>query len=256
MSTVTYSTDIGAVRERLVEHPLYGRLRTLPAVQVFMKHHVFAVWDFFSLLKRLQRTVTGIEVPWQPPANATYARLINSIVLGEESDEDGRGGYGSHFELYLEAMEEVGADTEPIQSYRAELLAGADPLEALTAAGVPGRVDEFVSHTLSLALHGQDHEVAASFCYAREDVIPDMFEPVVESLAAAGQEVPRLAWYLDRHITLDHDEHGPLAQQLLNSMCGDDEDLLAGADQAAVASLEARIALWDGILEEIEKLDA
>jgi hypothetical protein len=79
-----------------------------------------------------------------------------------------------------------------------------------------------------------------------------MFEPIVESLQAAGHSIPRLAYYLDRHITLDHDEHGPLAQQLLNSICGDDEDLRAEADRAAVAALEARSRLWDGILEEIE----
>lgn len=254
--TVTYSRDVGTVRQELIEHPLYRRLQTLTAIQIFMKHHVFAVWDFFSLLKRLQRTVTGIDLPWQPPANATYARLINSIVLAEESDEDGAGGYGSHFELYLAAMREIGADTGPIDSYRARLLAGDDPVEALATCDVPGRVDEFVAHTLNLALNGADHEVAASFCYAREDVIPDMFEPVVESLQTAGHDVPRLAWYLERHIALDHDEHGPLAQRLLNSICGADEQLRSQADRAAAESLNARIALWDGILEEIDALDA
>ncbi|HEX8051876.1 MAG TPA: DUF3050 domain-containing protein [Thermoleophilaceae bacterium] len=250
---VTYSADVEVVRARLIDHELYGRLNSVEAVQIFMKHHVFAVWDFFSLLKRLQRTVTCVDVPWQPPANPTYARLINSIVLAEESDEDEQGNHGSHFELYLEAMGELGADTGPIHAYHARLAAGEDPIEALSTAGVPGRVDEFVTHTLETALEGADHEVAASFCYAREDVIPDMFEPIVASLKAGGHSIPRLSYYLDRHITLDHDEHGPLAQQLLNSICGDDETLRAEADVAAVRALEARSALWDGVLEEVEE---
>lgn len=140
-------------------------MNSVEAVRVFMKHHVFAVWDFFGLLKRLQRSVTCIEVPWQPPPNPVYARLINSIVLAEESDEDAAGQSGSHFELYLEAMDELGADRGPIDSYRALVAAGEDPIEALGAANPPGNVDTFFTQTLETALHGADHEVAASFCY-------------------------------------------------------------------------------------------
>jgi hypothetical protein len=153
-------------------------------------------------------------------------------------------------------MAEVGADTGPVDDYRARVLAGDDPLDALDAADLPGNVGDFVESTLRLALHGADHEVAASFCYGREDVIPDMFEPVVEALGIADTRFPRLSYYLDRHITLDHGEHGPLAQQLLNEMVGDDAEMREEADQAAIGALEARIMLWDGVLEELEAAGA
>lgn len=251
--SVTYSESVGAVRDRLVEHELYERLVTIEAIQVFMKHHVFAVWDFFSLLKRLQCTVTSVDVPWQPPENATYARLINSIVLAEESDEDPNGGYISHFDLYRRAMAEVGADTGPVDAFRSRLLLGDDPIEVVETADLPGNVGEFVGHTLRLALNGEDHEVAASFCYGREDVIPDMFGPVVASVNDVQTRFPLLSYYLERHIALDHDEHGPLAQQLLNSMVGDDAGMREEADRAAIGAIEARIALWDGVLEELDR---
>lgn len=251
--SVTYSEDVSAVRDRLVEHDLYERLVTLDAIRIFMKHHAFAVWDFFSLLKRLQRTVTSIDVPWQPPANGTYARLINSIVLAEESDEDPAGGYVSHFDLYRRAMREVGSDTGPVDDFRSRLLLGEDPLQLVETVDLPGNVGHFVGHTLRLALTGADHEVAASFCYGREDVIPDMFGPVVASVSDGETEFPLLSYYLERHIALDHDEHGPLAQQLLNSMVGDDSAMREEADRAAREAIEARIALWDGVLEEIEQ---
>ena len=47
----------------LVAHPLYGAVRTREHIRIFMKHHVFAVWDFFTLLKRLQAEVTCVTVP-------------------------------------------------------------------------------------------------------------------------------------------------------------------------------------------------
>ena len=102
---------LAPLRDRLLRHPVHGSLGTLDDVRRFMSCHVFAVWDFMSLLKRLQRELTCVEVPWVPVGDAEVRLLINEIVCGEESDVDPRGGRIAHFDLYLRAMTEAGADT-------------------------------------------------------------------------------------------------------------------------------------------------
>src|SRR3954454_252498 len=146
-----YLTDAG---EQLVDHPLYTELSSAERAKVLMKHHVFAVWDFFSLLKRLQREVSCVEVPWMPRGKADHARFITEIVLGEECDENVGGGYVSHFELYLAAMDEMGADRGPIDGFVERVVHGEDALAALDDDTIPPTVREFVTHTLTVAREG------------------------------------------------------------------------------------------------------
>jgi hypothetical protein len=250
--TVDIDLDIADVRKRLLDHPLYGEVDSLERLKTFMSHHVFAVWDFFSLAKRLQQIVTCVDVPWLPPADGVSARLINDIVMSEESDEDGRGGYASHFDLYLEAMRELGADETAIGAYIERLARGEDCLEALDRTTLPPGVDEFVRFDLRLAMDGKPHEVAAAFCYGREDLIPDMFGELVGPISAeAGLEGSRIKYYIERHIILDSHEHAPLARRLVAQLCGDDEVRWREASAAAAGALEARIALWDGVRDSV-----
>jgi hypothetical protein len=241
------------VRDELLAHPMYAQMNTPERVRILMKHHVFAVWDFMTLLKRLQREVTSVDVPWLPYETPAYTRFINEIVLAEESDEDGRGGYTSHFQLYLEAMEEVGADTAPIHAFLAALRQGKTYEEALQADIIPSSVRSFVSFNMESALHGKIHEVAAVFFYGREDLIPDMFRLLVDSLEKEGANSERLDYYLRRHIELDEDEHGPLARKLLDRLCEQNPQKIEEALQVANQSLIMRSKLWDGVLEEIRQ---
>jgi len=55
------------LRLELLNHRIYGEMDHLEALQQFMEHHVFAVWDFMALLKVLQRRICCVEVPWLPP---------------------------------------------------------------------------------------------------------------------------------------------------------------------------------------------
>jgi hypothetical protein len=250
--TVDIDRDIADVRSRLLDHSLYSEIDSLEDLKTFMSHHVFAVWDFFSLAKRLQQIVTCVDVPWLPPADGISARLINDIVMSEESDEDGQGGYASHFDLYLEAMREVGADRTAIDSYIDRLVAGEDCIEALERATLPPGVAEFVAFDMRLAMDGKPHEVAAAFCYGREDLIPDMFGELVGPISEeAGLEGTRIKYYIERHIVLDAHEHAPLARRLVAQLCGDDEARWREASAAAIGALEARIALWDGVLHGV-----
>ena len=244
--------DLAEVRSRLIAHPLYVEIDSLDRLRILMKHHVFAVWDFFSLAKRLQNLATCVQVPWLPVGDGTSARLINDIVLGEESDTDGNGGYISHFELYLEAMAEIGADRAPIDAYIERLKRGEDPIASLSAAGLPSNVVDFVAFDLELALRGKPHEVAASFCWGREDLIPDMFGQILPQLGFDGVEESRFKYYVERHILLDEHEHAPLARRLVDNLCAGDPERVQEASTAAANALEARIVLWDGVLAEIQ----
>jgi len=236
-------------RERVICHPIYRDLDSVVALRVFMEHHVFAVWDFMTLLKRLQRDATSVETAWRPTDDPKVRRMVNEIVLGEESDEVSPGRYLSHLELYIEAMEEVGACTRSILAFLEELREGADPELALEEAEAPIASRAFSSWTWRLSDSRGTHEVAAAFLFGREDLIPEMFRSVLKEL---GDGCPMLRLYLDRHIELDEGEHGPLARELLMELCGEVPGRWQEARHAAVHSLRLREALWDGVLSDVK----
>ncbi|WP_071394383.1 DUF3050 domain-containing protein [Bacillus tuaregi] len=246
--------QLESVRTRLLQHPIYQEITTPERVKVFMKHHVFAVWDFMSLLKRLQKSVTSVDVPWFPYEKPLFSRLINEIVVAEESDIDGRGGYSSHFSLYLEAMEECGAEAEMFHSFLNPLKQGKDYSSILSENNqIPESVRQFVEFNLNLAMNGELYEVAAAFFYGREGLIPEMFRPLVDSLMETGASSERLVFYLNRHIEVDEEHHGPLAEKLLLELCEKDPEKLERANDIGGKCLEARSKLWDGVLAEIRE---
>jgi Protein of unknown function (DUF3050) len=243
---VAIRAELGAV----VDHPIYGALRDGPSLRIFMRSHVFAVWDFMSLLKSLQRRLTGVEVPWLPPGDTAAARLVNEIVLGEESDEIAPGRYVSHYELYLAAMLEVGADARPVRDLVAALRRGAPIDDALDGLAIPCAARAFVRRTLA-ACAQRPVEIAATFLLGREQLVPAMFQAILAQLERDGIVCASFRLYLERHIEVDSGQHGPMAQRLLTHLCGGDEALWRAAITAAREALIARRELWDGVLAEI-----
>lgn len=238
--------------EQLHAHPIYDSIHSERSLRIFMRAHVFCVWDFQSLLTALQRELTCVSIPWLPTADPEARRLINEIVLDEESDINPQGGYFSHFELYLTAMRNCGADVDPIERLIAMLRRGDDLETALLISDLPPGVLDFVKLTLDVARSGQPHRVVASFTLGREDLIPEMFTQFVQGLSADAPESWSLfLYYLNRHIETDGERHGPLSLALLSRLCGEDERLWAEAEETARAALEARIRLWDAIYASI-----
>ena len=220
-----------------------------------MEAHVFAVWDFMSLLKSLQRALTSVEVPWVPSAHRASRRFINEIVLGEESDEYA-GQPVSHFELYLEAMGQAGAKTTSMEAVvaaaRVSTLHDAQSL-TLALEGAPPAAQHFVKTTFRILREGSVAAQAAAFTFGREDAIPDMFRALVRDLNREMEgDLGQFVWYLERHIEVDGDEHGPLSLRMVADLCGTDPEAWAQAAQAAEDALRARLALWDGILGQIQ----
>ncbi|HTU26184.1 MAG TPA: DUF3050 domain-containing protein [Pirellulales bacterium] len=239
---------IAPARQALLAHPLYADLAHPAALRVFMQHHVFAVWDFMSLLKTLQLGLTTVSVPWLPASSGVGARLVNEIVLAEESDADGRGGFASHFELYTRAMRAYGTSTADIDRLLARLRAGEPLGQAFARAELAEPIRRFVAHTFALIDSGDLCRIAAAFTFGREDLLPDVFQQIVDRLSrGADGRLDEFQFYLQRHIQLDGEEHGALATQLVASLCGDDPTRWQAAEEAAVAALAARRALWDAI---------
>ena len=243
--------DIDFMRQRMVEHPVFTAIHDIQDLRIFMEAHVFAVWDFMSLVKRLQRDLTCIEVPWLPPRDRHAAQLINQIVLGEETDIDPSGEPVSHLELYLGAMQEVGANTARFERFQSALANGATLAEAFDAAAVAPFIREFTGHTLEIAGTAPLLAVMASFFYGREDVIPRMFSSLLEKWRIGADQAPLFVYYLKRHIEVDSDQHGPAAKAILAAAT--DDDALCGLQvlSAARQSIEARIRLWDGLLTSL-----
>jgi hypothetical protein len=240
---------VDEARTRVVTHPLYATLETHPAIVTFLEHHVFAVWDFMSLLKSLQRSLTCVQVPWVPSGPTGSRRLINDIVLVEESDEL-RGGFISHFELYVEGMAEAGADTSVIDGFVDLVRAGVPVPRALTEVAVPVPAAAFVRTTWALVESAPVHAQAAAFAFGREDLIPDMFTKVV-AVKEQGHKLDTFIDYLERHIEVDGEEHTPMAMQMLADLCGDDEAKWQECAMTVNRALAARARLWDGVLDAI-----
>jgi len=240
------SASIEPARRRVLSHSVYAGLRSLEDVRAFQSTHVFAVWDFMSLLKSLQRRLTCVSLPWVPSGPTSSRRLINEIVLVEESDELGEG-YISHFELYLDGMRRSGADTGPVTHFLALLADGIAVGEALKRAQVPAGAAAFVETTWGIIESAPTHCQAAAFAFGREDLIPEMFEQVLGIEDTEGR-LSTFKDYLARHIEVDGEQHTPMAMQMLIDLCADDESAWRECADTVRLALEARVALWDSIV--------
>ena len=245
---------ISPLRNQLVNHPVYASIKNLDQLKLFMQSHIYAVWDFMSLLKALQINLTCVSLPWMPVGNAGTRYLINEIVTGEESDVDQDGNRMSHFELYLKAMQQAGADTKPITWLTQELTQGKSIDECLQSNTIPEGARQFMSYTFETIATNKPHLMAAVFTFGREDLIPDMFISLIKELKIQfPDKVDIFQYYIERHIEVDGGHHADLAHQMTMELCGDDEQKWKEATQAVEQALKVRIALWDSILESIAK---
>lgn len=244
--------SIESLRQEIINHKVYSVINDIDDLKIFMQYHVFAVWDFMSLLKSLQNNLTCTSIPWFPVGSAETRYLINEIVAGEESDIDSFGNRKSHFELYLDAMKQSGADISQIEKFIKELKAGNDLKDAFANAAVADEAKQFVDFTFKIINSKKDHLQSAIFTFGREDLIPGMFLSIVKELKERSPEnISIFSYYLERHIEVDGDHHSHLAIQMTANLCGSDDKHWKDAECATIESLQKRIQLWDGVYKRI-----
>ena len=236
-------------KDQLLQHSLYEKVKTIEDLQQFLESHVYAVWDFMSLLKALQSKLTCTTTPWFAYKNAETRYLINEIVLGEESDVDENGVRISHFELYIKAMNQMGANFQPIFEL-IDSLKSEHIFSAIDKANLHPKVKSFLHFTFDVALNAPTHVKAAVFTFGREDLIPDMFVEILQQIYKDHPEkVSTFKYYIERHIEVDGDHHSHLALEMVSQLCGDDESKWEEASRYSVESLKQRSLLWDAIID-------
>jgi hypothetical protein len=247
---------IQALQRQLENHPLLNQniIQNLDHIHIFMEHHVFAVWDFMSLIKGLQHYVCPSTTCWvpRPKIRSGSARLINEIVLAEETDIDMDGVSSiSHHDLYCQAMLEVGADANLIEEWVEAVAENGFHWAAENAVAPPAAL-EFMRRTFEFVDSAEPHIIAGAFCFGRETIIPKMFTRLAEQLNITRTECPKFHYYLQRHIEVDGDEHGPASIALVEDLCDHDPVHIHEAEQAACRAIRARIKLWDDVQHIIQ----
>ena len=252
MSTSITSDLIASFKGALEHHPVYAAVRTEQDLRVFMQHHVYSVWDFMSLIKYLQSVIAPSRYPWSHQGDASVRRFINELVLEEETDEGLEPGtFTSHFQLYQQAMREIGADVS-LSSQFVDTVVEAGISQALETVAIPAPSRRFTGRTFELIRSDKPHRVAAALALGREHIIPCMFRSILSQIGVSEQQAPVFHYYLNRHVHLDEDFHAPLSLRLLNQLCADDDRKTEEAIDAAHEAIQARIEFWDGVLEAIE----
>ncbi|MTG96784.1 MULTISPECIES: DUF3050 domain-containing protein [Myroides] len=253
MTIQEVNTLISPERNALLQHPLYNKIKTIDNLRAFMEGHVYAVWDFMSLLKALQQKLTCTTTPWFASPYAQTRYLINEIVLAEESDLAIDGQRLSHFEMYLDAMTTAEANTTTISTLIDKLKGGTPIFEAIATMNLDEGVKDFLNFTFKTIEAGKPHEIAAAFTFGREDLIPDMFTEILRGFQQNFPEtdLSKLVYYFERHIELDGDEHGPMAMQMITELCGEDQQKWQDVIAVSKEALKKRYGLWNAIEKNI-----
>ena len=252
---IDYIQDkINGQREKLLKHKLYSNIETIKDLRVFTENHVYAVWDFMSLLKALQIKLTCTKTPWVPNSNSQTAYLINEIVLAEETDINQAGKRKSHYELYLDAMIDIGAEIEFPTKTINKIASSENIFMSIDKLEIHENIKEFLKFTFSVIKEGKPHKIAAIFTFGRENLIPNMFNEILREFEKNVTEgdISKLIYYFERHIELDEDEHGPMALEMVSMLAENDPKKWNEIESISIQALEKRILLWDAINEQIE----
>ena len=227
----------------LYNHNIYSKTNNLEQLQIFMENHIYAVWDFMLLVKYLQRKLTSVELIWKPTKYRISRHYINEIILNEESDLI-NSSYISHFELYKIAMIEINANTSSIDKFINEVTEEnyVSIISKLNQGLCNFLFDTFESITEKDLYHNIGY-----FYYGRENPIPQMFSRIIKNICS-NYNCTHMKLYLERHITMDGDIHGPITKIVINELIFDNIDNEINILLGGIHAIESRINFWNYIL--------
>ncbi|MDN3678139.1 DUF3050 domain-containing protein [Flavobacterium paronense] len=254
MNISIINEKIQSQKDILLQHPLYEKVKTMDDLHHFLENHVYAVWDFMSLLKALQSKLTCTTTPWIATQNPETRYLINEIVLAEESDLTLDGKRLSHFEMYVEAMQSCGAKTDELYTFLQNVVETKNVFISIKKSNLHPKIKAFLDFSFRVIEEGKAHKIAAAFTFGREDLIPNMFTEILKNFQNnfPKTDLSKLIYYFERHIELDADEHGPMAMEMITELCKDDVQKWNDVEEISILALEKRIGLWNAIEEKIE----
>ena len=116
-SFAQFQTNIYPFKEQLLNHQIYGQVDEIRKTKIFMESHIFGTWDYLTMFKSLQRALTSLNIHLLEKGTLQLPFVMNQIILNEELDDESSREYLSAigiYQLYIKAMEEIGADTKPI----------------------------------------------------------------------------------------------------------------------------------------------
>ena len=150
-------------------------------------------------------------------------------------------------------MSQLSANTNEINDF-IELIASGNSVQySLSEINIDSKVADFVKYSFSIIETNKPHLIASAFTFGREDIIPDMFIGILKNSDSKNKLYNKLTYYLERHIELDGDEHGPLALEMISELCENDDQKWHEVLLVAKESLKKRISLWDAINDLIQK---
>ncbi len=238
------------LKQKIITHPLFANKLEPKHICKFMESHIFAVWGFMSILKSLQKMITPNSLPWVPNKNTKngLVNFVNEIILCEESDYIEGIGFISHYEIYLLAMKNMDAKTNQLDKLISTIAKNGYNKKYVDNVDASDEVKSFLKHDLEVSMNGTLPEIVGAFTLGREKVIPNMFDYILPAIRETSTS-KHLITYLERHIDIDGDRHGPLSMKLLDASC--DKNQLSLAYATAVKSLELRLLVWDKVYEDI-----
>ena len=189
--------QIKPLRDQLMDHPLYISIREKEDLRIFMEGHVYAVWDFASLINGLCTRLTHLGDHSELDNESLLALL--SAITNQGPETEGKP-FGL-FSDYRNAMQLAGASTFEIDDLVNRVRQGTPPERAILDSKLPGYVVQFLDHTFSILRENNLVVMAATFAFGRGGLIPELFSRMVDKRVQEGDEsLTGLQAYLNGYI--------------------------------------------------------